>query len=493
MDIIFLTSVIPYQSSRTGIRMSNVFRGMGPYQLAWYLRKFDYSVQILDFLFMLPSDQIVEILDKYITKETKIVGLGMLAIPGMHSFFFTKMAEVLKQVKEKYPWVTIVGGGPTSNHFERNFPRKTFDYIIIGHAENTMLALSNYLIRNGEKPIFEITPSGVKVLRESSTVTVPETFDIQHCGHRFIKQDLIQYGEALPLETTRGCIFKCKFCQYPHIGKKKRDFLRSMEEIKDELLYNYENFGTTYYYILDDTFNADKERVEEFWRMTQTLPFKIRYATYVRLDLIEAHPDTSYMLQESGLVGSFFGVETLNPEAALMIGKAFSGKKAREYLPRLQHDIWKNNIMVHIGLIAGFPQETFEDLQATQQWCIDSKVHSWHWNPLFISNNPVSEFSSEFDRNAEQYGFHFLANDKWISKDRSFDLAEQWATKLISDSVHLQHAGAWSIPELLSYPSVTLETLRDNTMYDLKDHQLYDDREAFLRRYFAELGKGPTQ
>ena len=40
---------------------------------------------------------------------------------------------------------------------------------------------------------------------------------------RFEKNDFILPGESLPLELSRGCIFKCRFCQYPNIGKDKDD------------------------------------------------------------------------------------------------------------------------------------------------------------------------------------------------------------------------------------------------------------------------------
>ena len=59
---------------------------------------------------------------------------------------------------------------------------------------------------------------------------------------RWNKNDCIQTGETLPLEISRGCIFKCKFCRYPYIGKTKNDFSKSIDNVVEELEYNYNNF-----------------------------------------------------------------------------------------------------------------------------------------------------------------------------------------------------------------------------------------------------------
>ena len=492
MDVVLLTTVLPYEHYKWQLKkdfVNNLFRGMGSYQIAWYLREHGYSVQVIDFIKYLTTSQILELLDKFVTQETKIVGLGVLGLLEQDAWLFVKFQDVMFRARRKYPWVTIVGGGPTANRFEDEFSKGTFDWLIVGHAEDSMLSLTNHIIRSDKAPMYERTPKGARLIRESFSVPVEKKFDIQHSRHRWHERDCIQQGEALPLETTRGCIFKCKFCQYPLIGKNKRDFLRNMSEIRDELLDNYERFKTVNYYILDDTFNADKDRVEEFWQMTKTLPFKIRYSTYLRLDLIEAHPQTAAMLQESGLVGAFFGIETFNPEAALMVGKAFSGKKAKEYLPKLMKEIWGNKVSVYCGLIAGFPQETYEDLQATNQWMRDQGIHCWGWNPLFINkvHNFISEYQSEFDRNAESYGFRFLDDsNNWVTDTTSFVEAQHWARELQINPT--QKPASWAIPEFLNYPAVNMDLILNESAVNIfAKTNMHQQRVAWLRQYVDML------
>jgi radical SAM superfamily enzyme YgiQ (UPF0313 family) len=485
MDVVLLTSVAPVTGH------GNIYRGLGAYQIAWYLRQHGYEVQVIDFLKFIPEEDIMQALRKYVTEETKIVGLGLLTVPSQHLDLYIKMTSVLSRIRVEFPWVKIVGGGPTGNRFDQDFRRKTFDYICVGHAEDSMLALANYLVRNGPPPMFEVSPlSGHKIIKESLSMPVDTKFDIQHCRHEWHERDFIQPGEALPIETTRGCIFKCKFCAYPLIGKNKRDFLRDMQLIKEEMISNYEKYGTTNYYVLDDTFNADKERVEEFANMVKSLPFKIRYATYLRLDLVEAHPQTEDMLLESGLLGAFFGIESFNTEAALMIGKAFSGKKAKDFLPQL-YDRWKDDVSVFLAFIVGFPQETFEECRATNQWCIDSGINGWGWNALYLSNNTVNEWSSEFERNAKDYGFTFIKKNIWATANSSYEVALKHAQQLRDEAGQYQRIASWSVPEVLNYGHFNTKNILKATVLEVEYTGLIRDlRTAWVKRYWAQLMNG---
>ena len=67
-------------------------------------------------------------------------------------------------------------------------------------------------------------------------------------------------GESLPIEMARGCIFKCKFCNYPLIGKRKGTYIRDMNEIRDELIETWETKQVDTFYITDDTFNDDNDK-----------------------------------------------------------------------------------------------------------------------------------------------------------------------------------------------------------------------------------------
>jgi radical SAM superfamily enzyme YgiQ (UPF0313 family) len=484
MDAILLSSCISNN-------LTNLFRPLGPYQVAWYLREHNYNVKVIDFIFKFDEEQILILIDQYITLDTKIVGIsGMIAFlnPSMFSII-KKFENVLKKVKTRYPWVKIVVGGPSAPFWAKLHRNGTlFDYVLTGHAENGVLALMNYLSKKGKHPQFELT-DGNKFIREAFIMPEGNNFDIVTCKHKWHKMDDIQPGETLPLEIGRGCMFKCKFCRYPYVGKHKNDFNRDMECIKEELVDNYNNWGVTNYYIIDDTFNADQVRLKAFYEMTQTLPFKIQYATYLRPDLIAAHPDSEGYLYESGLLGAFLGVESLNAEACKVVGKPWSAKSARDYVPNLYHNIWKGEVSTIVGLICGIPPESFDDCKATSQWAIDSNLPAWVWYPLSIERDAEIEHKSEFDLRAEDYGFRWktqYGRTIWITDYCDADKSVDWANELTDIAKPYQYINCWYLLELGSF-GLDLHQMKKTKFQDADWRHINNLRSTWLKKYFNDV------
>ena len=142
--------------------------------------------------------------------------------------------------------------------------------------------------------------------------------------------------EVLPLELSRGCRFKCKFCSFPLLGKKPTDerYLRSEKSVYDELKSNYEEFGTTKYNMLCDTFNETTKKLEMLCRVQEKLKIQLRFSCYLRIDLLGAHKDQINLLHEVGLNTCHFGIESLNYESSKAIGKGFNNEKIKDTLHR---------------------------------------------------------------------------------------------------------------------------------------------------------------
>jgi radical SAM superfamily enzyme YgiQ (UPF0313 family) len=489
MDIIFLTSVIGADSTVS----TPCYRPLGVYQLAWHLRQYDYQVQVADFLILLEEEQIIKIINNLVTSETKIIGLGLMVDffnPSRKSQI-KKFENVMFTIKKLYPNITLVVGSPAAHYFSRQHKnRELFDYVFLGHAEDGILALAEHLFRKGPVPQFEIS-DGNRIIRENFPVIVPEKFNIESCAHKWHDSDRIQPGETLPLELGRGCIFKCKFCQYPHIGKHKKDFNRDMECVKEELIDNYNRWGVTNYYMLDDTFNADQERIKIFADMVSTLPFKINYVTYLRIDLLHAHPESSDILYESGLKGAFLGIETLNPQAGALIDKPWGSKHAKTFLPKLYHDIWNKNVSVRTGWIAGIPPQRYEDLVETNKWLVDADLPSWWWFALFLNKDSFSQYRSEFDKHAEEYGFKWKIFDGrtyWKTDYCDALKAREWQIQLTNESKEYQKVACWNLFELANY-GVDINVAMHTKISEFDWVSVIARKKLFLDNYFKGFFK----
>jgi len=487
MDAIFLTCCV-------SVNKTNIFRPLGSYQVAWYLRKHGYNTQVVDFIHFYTEAQIIKLLETHITSKTKIIGLGVmmdLKDPS-NGEIIKKIENVFHTIKKRYPHIKRIVGSPAAPYFSRLHRNKTlFDYVFLGHTELHVLALLDHLSKNSPHPQFEII-EGNRVIRESFLAPSGEIFDIETCDHQWHKSDYVQPKETLPLELGRGCIFKCKFCRYPYIGKSKKDFNRSMDCIKQEIIANYENWGVTNYYMLDDTFNADQERLQAFTNMVKTLPFKINYSTYLRIDLLAAHPESEDMLLENGLKGAFLGIESFNKDAANLIGKSWSAKNSKDYLLELYHNKWKEKIAITTAFICGIPPETFEDCKNTNQWLIENNIPSWIWQNLTVYKDAHNEHRSEFDRDSEKYGFIWeMKEGRYVWRTEYCDAitAREWRLQLVNESKDYQKLNVWSLISIGSF-DLDIDEYQKYRIIDIDWNAMSQLRNKFLRNYYYEvLGK----
>jgi radical SAM superfamily enzyme YgiQ (UPF0313 family) len=246
-------------------------------------------------------------------------------------------------------------------------------------------------------------------------------FDIATLEHRFIEDDIILEDEALPIELGRGCIFKCKFCNYANIGKKKHTYQRNFNLIIDEIRYNKNTFGTDKYIFLDDTCNEDLDKVKNFSTFRQQLGFDINWVGYLRADLIWSHPETIEMLKDSGLISVFFGIESLHPVASKIIGKGWSGKHAKDWIPKLHSDLWNKEINIFSNFILGLPGEPRASFFETFKWCQSNDIGQFNFYPLVLKTEWEEDSTkSEFDKNYHKYGYSINKNGEWINGDLSY-------------------------------------------------------------------------
>lgn len=378
-------------------------RSGGQYQLASWLREFGYTVKVIDFCFKLDHDVIVEIAEKYIDENTLAFGVSStfwnitlvnsdgLDIGGITwPEWITHLRSVFVKKYPNIKW--IIGGSNAASPI-----LKDPDWIRIHQfAEDDTLAYLDSL--------------------KGLTLERPK-FDIQNTVRRYSEDDFIQPYETLSIEISRGCIFKCKFCQFPLIGRKKGTNIRSEEDIKKEFIENYERFGVTKYYFSDDTFNESLEKVQMIHRISKSLPFELEYTAYIRLDLLHKNQEMIDMLTDSGLRSAFIGLETFQPEGAMAIGKGWNGKYAKDFLVYLKNR-WQGKANFWLGMIIGLPGWNREQEELDVQWLIENEMPCWwHWalyiNPINVINQ--KQFTSEFEREYKKYGYEFNKPNNFVN------------------------------------------------------------------------------
>jgi radical SAM superfamily enzyme YgiQ (UPF0313 family) len=379
-------------------------RSLGPYRIASEIRKAGFSCQVISFIRYFSQEEMAKVCEKFITDDTMIVGLSTTFwYDEILSYSF--LQDTIRRVK---PNVKVIIGGPNARRVA-SLTRHKIDAIFSGQGESNILRYLRHIDGGEEmRPPTDIARDNIPVYESEK---VADDWTVVSSQTIYTPEDIISREEPVVLEVSRGCIFSCSFCAYPLNGKKKLDHIKYAEVIREEVMRNYTDLGIHHYILSDDTFNDSLEKLYILKEVFASLPFKLTFTSYARLDLLNAHREEIELLEEMGMVGVNFGVETFHDKAAKLIGKGMVGKIAKQFLHDLKHTHWKGRIKVATGLIQGFPYETYESHDETLQWILDEDnlVESVQPHALSVVNpaKDIFPYKSEFQINASKYGFYW--------------------------------------------------------------------------------------
>jgi radical SAM superfamily enzyme YgiQ (UPF0313 family) len=348
----------------------------------------------------------------------------------------------LRSILDKYnPKAQIVLGGARAArilqmcHFaSEDYALKKFvDYILIGNADQSIVKLLNNH-KQGKGIMPSLVKNDIKFLIcngmgwPDSKKFVPSTI--------YTKHDCIEKSHWLPLEVSRGCAFNCKFCYYD----KKHSSKRSMQSLKDELTRNYETFGTTGYNITSDCFNDNRKFVGDWANMVTGLPFKIEWASFVRIDPFHKYTEMMDEMISSGFRAGYFGIETLCHAAGKAAGKGLPPDRVKELLSLLRSK-GGNNLWITAYFIIGLPKETEQSLNETLDWLLSQNIVDEVQTSVLDVAPFIEELSSVVDfadhsKQPEKYGFtkleyapKFYWEHESMNLEQAKNINEEWREK----------------------------------------------------------------
>jgi radical SAM superfamily enzyme YgiQ (UPF0313 family) len=371
---------------------STISRPAGAVRIRTWLSKHGYDIEVIDYFDHFSNEEIGHICDKFINEKTLFVGISLTFLTSVDKINF-----LFKLIKTKFPHVkTIIGGTETSIN---KIDVDNIDRIMWGYAEEAILHYVELL--NGKRfDDLEWVPykgclaiDAEKKYKNDDTDLTIEWND----------SDLIDIN-YLPVEISRGCIFRCRFCQYPLLGKKKNDYIRYEDNLADEFRRNWEKWGVNNYSFQDDTFNDNIVKLEHVANAIEKSGVKITYAAFLRADLLASYPQTIPMLVDTGLISVNFGIESFNLESKKAIGKGFDNEKQFEAIKELKK---KRPIYTFTGMIVGLPFESKESLRQSQDWFLNQHgevFNMWQWWPLAIRTDSMTRMS-DFDKNYTKWGY----------------------------------------------------------------------------------------
>lgn len=408
--------------SQTG----KVYRRLGVYRVATALREAGYDVQVIDYLESWNVDVLINLLDK--------LPIEWVGISSTYSHtVFRKRSEIDNLRLTDLAWedecklleflkgknIPILLGGNNTDKI-KNFIQGY--YINLGQGDNSIIKFHEHIKYGSELKYININNNKV-IMADDDYGDI--NLDKIHVDYH--DSDFISTEELLPIEISRGCIFRCKYCSYPYIGKKPGTYMRCKESIKEEIYKIYNKYRVKNFIFVDDTLNDSIEKLELIKAVRDETGIDFTFWAYGRLDLLAAHPKMIDLIGEIGWSSIAFGIETFNKKSGSAVGKGMNPDKGKQTLIELRNRY--PDLIIQILLIAGLPHSSKEEIKDTIDWCLDQNIDGLEISPLALSNPEVVVNTSLLSKNPKKYGYTVTPsnhaalhwkNDYWQQQEAAF-------------------------------------------------------------------------
>jgi radical SAM superfamily enzyme YgiQ (UPF0313 family) len=316
-----------------------------------------------------PIDVTLETTDAFeeFVKEVETFAPQLIAVSSTEDMFPLGIKLLGKLSKEDRPPV-IIGGMIATFGPELVIGYEEIDMLCIGDGEQALIELCDKMEKGQDytriqnlwvKSNETIIKNPIGAVFPINDVPVPDVGLFE--AARYYKPFDGKSYRTFPVETHRGCPYKCAYCNSPSQEQIYKDVggmysrLKKVDGVRRELLHYKENFDAEYIYFWADTFLALSDKYFfEFAKMYKSeigLPF-----------WCQTRPETLTeervsLLKEMGIHRMGLGLEHGNEKfRAKMLGRKVSNDKIVDSLKFLNtHDV-----KYSVNNIIGFPSETRE-------------------------------------------------------------------------------------------------------------------------------------
>lgn len=356
----------------------------------WYQKK-----EVFNFFDSILS-KLESYVDRILENDPKIVGFSLES----SSFYSTVYISDL--IKKRNKNIKIFFGGQLfydKRNIERSFNESNVDYILLGEGDVTVCELVKILYKDDD-----INSCDGICYRDNDKIvfTKPRQMlkNLDNLPFMdFSDMSLNDYddNEHLPLMTSRGCVWACKFCSTHSFWQGYRQMCA--ERIHQEIAYHKIAYPMAGHIDFQDLeFNADVNRLKEFCQlMIKYPPFgsKQYWLSNAIVNPLMTK-DILELVKESGCKKLIFGIESGSQRVLDSMGKKYKVEHAKKII----RDAYEVGVKVTTNFMFGFPGETEEDFQETLSFIKDVGKYIERVYPS-RTYFAMEEFSYVYDHPAE--------------------------------------------------------------------------------------------
>jgi radical SAM superfamily enzyme YgiQ (UPF0313 family) len=264
-------------------------------------------------------------------------------------------------IRREFPTAQIMIGGGAFTAFAdqliEKLPEGTIG--ILGEGENAILKVVEGQPLDGERYIIR---DGRQILRGEQRA--PVLLDTLTVDLPYLTSIFPQYtdyiGEAIGVQTKRGCPYDCAFCLYPYIeGKRVR--YRPPEMVVRDISQHYHQWGARRFWFTDAQFITGKEAYPQCTEILERIikeQLEIEWSGYIRTSLIT--PDLAKLMVRSGVGDLEVAITSGSQEVLNNLHMGFKLERLYDGCRYLAEAGFKGKVILNYSLNS--PKETEETL-----------------------------------------------------------------------------------------------------------------------------------
>ncbi len=327
-----------------GISAKYIHPSPAVYLLSAYAKE-RYGIQSETVEFTVNQDE-EEILEEIFLRQPDLLAFSC------YIWNYPLVQRLCSRIKKLAPACRILLGGPEVSDTPKETLCETMcDLVLSGEGEESFSLLCLALIQGSPlKDVPSLTWREGEALLQNTGVCLPNIEEIP-----FIYQDLSQFeNRILYYETQRGCPF---FCQYCLSGRGERVRRRPMEMVKRELSFFLEK-KVPQVKLLDRTFNSDRNIALTIWQFLAEHDNGVtNFHFELAAELLDEETLSFLETVREGLFQFEIGVQSTFAPTLEAVRRRTDLQRIAAVCQRLKK---KENIHIHLDLIAGLPYETKE-------------------------------------------------------------------------------------------------------------------------------------
>ena len=176
----------------------------------------------------------------------------------------------------------------------------------------------------------------------------------------------------MPINTARGCVFKCTFCHYVFWHDPYRH--RSAENVIAEIKFHKKKYGANFFNFWDELSFHKIGPAEKFLDQLIEADLKIHWTCAIRADLMgkdvdakgnpiprERRLNLAKKFVQAGCVSAGYSLESGNDKILETMNK----KVKSEYFHEQVKICREAGLITNTSLVIGYPEETKETIDET--------------------------------------------------------------------------------------------------------------------------------